>query len=49
MGGPHAGRARERVIDWRRLRAEALEPIATGGVATWHPFDFAIGHGLAPS
>ena len=38
----------ERVIDWRRLRAEALEPIATGCVATWHPFDFAIGHGLAP-
>lgn len=37
----------DRVIDWRRLRAEALEPLAAGKTAIWHPFDFAAGHGLA--
>jgi uridine kinase len=30
-------------IDWRRLRAEALEPLLAGRVASWHPFDFAAG------
>ena len=39
-------------IDWRRLRAEALEPLRAGRVASWHPFDFAAydyatGSGLA--
>jgi uridine kinase/Ser/Thr protein kinase RdoA (MazF antagonist) len=34
------GRA-EAAIDWRRLRREALEPLLTGKVASWHPFDFA--------
>lgn len=29
------------VIDWRRLRAEALEPLLAGQAARWHPFDFA--------
>ncbi len=28
------------VIDWRRLRAEALEPLLAGQTARWHPFDF---------
>jgi uridine kinase len=30
-------------IDWRRLRAEALEPLLAGRVATWQPFDFEAG------
>ncbi len=28
------------VIDWRRLRTDALEPLLAGQVARWHPFDF---------
>src|SRR4051812_8639801 len=28
------------VIDWRRLRTDALEPLLAGKVARWHPFDF---------
>lgn len=28
-------------IDWRRLRAQALEPLLAGKPARWHPFDFA--------
>lgn len=35
-------RARD-AIDWRRLRAEALEPLLAGRTARWHPFDFAAG------
>ena len=35
------------VIDWRRLRAEALAPLLAGRPAAWHPFDFQAGHGLA--
>jgi para-aminobenzoate synthetase len=31
------------VIDWRRLRAEALEPLLAGRTATWYPFDFEAG------
>src|SRR5207253_2463156 len=34
--------AREKVadvIDWRRLRAEALEPLLRGQPAVWHAFD----------
>jgi len=27
-------------IDWRRLRAEALEPLLAGRPAQWRPFDF---------
>jgi uridine kinase len=34
-----AERARD-AIDWRRLRAEALEPLLAGRRAKWHPFDF---------
>jgi len=30
-------------IDWRRLRAEALEPLRAGRAAAWHPFDFVAG------
>jgi len=33
-------------IDWRRLRAEALQPLLVGQVATWHPFDFVNRIGL---
>ena len=35
-------RARD-AIDWRRLRAEALEPLLAGRPAKWHPFDFEAG------
>ena len=28
------------VIDWRRLRTEALEPLLARKIARWHPFDF---------
>ena len=35
-------RARD-VIDWRRLRVEALEPLLSGKPAKWHPFDFEAG------
>jgi uridine kinase len=35
-------RARD-VIDWRRLRAEALEPLRAGKSAKWHAFDFEAG------
>ncbi len=31
------------VIDWRRLRREALEPLLNGKPAAWHPFDFVSG------
>ncbi|MEM7118795.1 MAG: zeta toxin family protein [Chloroflexota bacterium] len=37
-----AERARD-CINWRRLRAEALEPLLSGQTARWHPFDFATG------
>ncbi len=30
-------------IDWRRLRAEALEPLRAGKHARWHAFDFDAG------
>jgi uridine kinase len=30
-------------IDWRRLRAEALEPLRAGKPAQWHAFDFEAG------
>lgn len=30
-------------INWRRLRAEALEPLVAGRPAEWHPFDFESG------
>jgi uridine kinase len=30
-------------IDWRRLRAEALEPLLAGKPAQWHAFDFEAG------
>jgi para-aminobenzoate synthetase len=34
-------------IDWRRLRREVLEPLLAGRAASWRPFDFAKGVGLA--
>jgi uridine kinase len=30
-------------LDWRRLRAEALEPLLAGRPARWHPFEFSTG------
>jgi uridine kinase len=35
-------RARD-VLEWNRLRSEALEPLLAGKPAMWHPFDFAAG------
>ena len=37
----------ERCVDWRRLRAEALEPLLAGRQASWHAFDWHAGHGLS--
>lgn len=37
-----AARAKD-VIDWRRLRREALEPLLEGAPARWHPPDFGAG------
>jgi uridine kinase len=36
----------DEAIDWRRLRAEALQPLLAGKVASWHPFDFVGRMGL---
>lgn len=33
------------VIDWRRVRNDALEPLLSGRPASWHPIDFAPGVG----
>ena len=35
-------RARD-VLDWPRLRTDALEPLLASKTARWHPFDFAAG------
>jgi para-aminobenzoate synthetase len=35
-----------RVIDWRRLRAEVLEPLRAGRPASWQTFDWGRGGGL---
>jgi uridine kinase len=34
-------------IDWKRARLEALEPLLVGRTASWYPFNFATGIGLA--
>jgi uridine kinase len=34
-------------IDWRRLRSEVLEPLLRGEPASWRPFNWAAGSGLA--
>ena len=36
-----------RCIDWRRLRAEALEPLLAGRTAMWRRFDWEVMSGLA--
>jgi hypothetical protein len=37
------------VIDWRRLRREALEPLRRGTAATYQPYDWEADDGrLAP-
>lgn len=36
-----------RVIDWRRVRTEALLPLRSGVQAHWHPFDWEAMEGLA--
>lgn len=38
----------DRVIDWRRVRAEVLLPLRAGATARWHPFDWEKLDGLAP-
>jgi len=37
----------DQCIDRRRLRSEALEPLLAGRAASWHPFDWEAGQGLA--
>ena len=37
----------ERVIDWRRIRTETLEPLRKGQTASFHSFNYAAGEGLA--
>jgi uridine kinase len=37
----------DRVIDWRRVRAEVLLPLRSGMPASWHPFDWETMEGLA--
>jgi uridine kinase len=45
-GGPENGtRELERYYDWRRLRAEALEPLRAGRGAEFRRFDWNRGHG----
>lgn len=34
-------------VDWRRLRSEVLEPLLRGEQASWRPFDWETGSGLA--
>ena len=38
----------DRVIDWRRVRAEVLLPLRAGMQASWYPFDWTAMEGLAP-
>jgi uridine kinase len=35
----------EKVIDWQRLRTQALEPLLANQTASWHPLDFQPGIG----
>ncbi len=47
----HQRAVQERIdgcIDWRRMKAEALDPLVAGRRATWRPFNFATRVGLAP-
>jgi uridine kinase len=37
----------EKCIDWPRARKEAIEPLLAGKTASWHPFNFQTGIGLA--
>jgi uridine kinase len=37
----------EAAIDWKRLRKEVIEPLIEGKQASYHPFDFIKGSGLA--
>lgn len=37
----------ELAIDWKRLREEVLKPLLIGREASWRPFDFKEGFGLA--
>lgn len=34
-------------IDWQRARKEAIEPLLANRTASWHPFNFKTGLGLA--
>ena len=37
----------DHVIDWKRVRAEILEPLLSGRSATWYPFNWDTEVGLA--
>ncbi len=37
----------DQAIDWKRMRIEVLEPLLRGKSATWHPFNWKTGIGLA--
>ena len=39
----------DRAIDWRRLRAEVLEPLLAGCPASWRTFNWQVGEGLSDS
>ncbi|GLV55446.1 hypothetical protein KDH_22900 [Dictyobacter sp. S3.2.2.5] len=38
--GCGASEKADRVIDWRRMRVQVLEPLLAGQPACWHPLDF---------
>ena len=42
-----AKKTAEGAIDWRRMRAEALEPLLHGKVAEWHTSNWGTGIGLS--
>jgi uridine kinase len=37
----------DKVIDWRRIKREVLEPLKAGKTATWRPFDWKKFEGLS--
>jgi uridine kinase len=38
----------DEAIDWRRVRAEVVEPLRAGRTATWVPYDWDEGQGPSP-
>lgn len=37
----------EQAIDWKRIKTDVLEPLLAGKSASWHPFNWKTGEGLA--